>query len=84
MPVISDNYIKYFSWDGKGEMPDEELRLMRRIIEQVHKEGKLVRWWGAPDTKLFRQVLLREGVDLIGTDDLEQLYDVLMENRVYY
>ena len=79
MPVISNNYREYFSWNGKGEMPEKELLKMREIISQVHKEGKLLRWWGDPDTKIFRQLLMKEGVDLIGTDDLEQLYIVLSE-----
>ena len=77
MPVISDNYANSFSWKGNGNMPEEELKKMREIINQTHKEGKLFRWWGAPQTKTSRQLLLKEGVDLIGTDDLEQLYDVL-------
>lgn len=79
MPVISNNYADFFSWNGEGVMPDDELKKMRDIVSQVHKEGKLLRWWGAPDTKTFRKLLIKEGVDLIGTDDLEQLYHVLIE-----
>ena len=79
MPVISNSYDEYFSWKGEGEMPENELMKMREIINQTHKEGKLLRWWGAPETKTFRQLLIKEGVDLIGTDDLEQLYNVLKE-----
>ena len=82
MPVISNNYGEYFSWKGEGEMPEKELQKMREIISQTHKEGKLLRWWGAPSTKTFRQLLIKEGVDLIGTDNLEQLYDVLKEYPV--
>ncbi len=77
MPVISNNYQDYFSWTGEGSMPEAELQKMRDFIKQTHEEGKLLRWWGAPETKAFKRFLIEEGVDLIGADNLEQLYDVL-------
>jgi len=77
MPVVSNNYGDFFSWKGRGEMPENELLKMREIIDQTHKEGKLLRWWGAPASKEFRLFLINEGVDLIGTDNIEELYDVL-------
>jgi len=81
MPVISDNYALLFSWRGEGEMPTDELHKMRSFIKQTHEEGKLLRWWGAPDTKTFKQFFLKEGLDLIGTDDLKQLYEVLTSEK---
>ena len=81
MPVVSDNYRNFFSWNGEGIMPEQELQKMREYISQVHKEGKLLRWWGAPETKTFVQLLIKEGVDLIGTDNIEPLYNILMENK---
>ncbi len=81
MPVISDNYATQFSWNGEGEMPEAELKKMRDFISRTHAEGKLLRWWGAPETKPFKRFLIKEGVDLIGTDILEQLYQVLTENE---
>ena len=81
MPVISNSYTEYFKWKGEGEIPENELRKMREIISQTHKEGKLLRWWGAPETKDFTLYLIKEGVDLIGSDNLEQLYNILVEYR---
>ena len=77
MPVISDNYAVHFSWKGEGVMPDEELQKMRNILSLTHQEGKLLRWWGAPETASFKRFLIEEGIDLIGADDLELLYQVL-------
>ncbi len=77
MPVVSDNYADVFSWDGKEEMPTNELKRMRELIQGVHSEGKLFRWWGAPDTETFKQLFLREGVDLLGADDLKGLARIL-------
>lgn len=76
-PVISDNYADFFNWDGTGEMPAEQLQKMREIIKQVHSEGKLFRWWGAPDTPAFKRLFLQEGVDFVGADDLHILYNEL-------
>ena len=77
MPVVSDNYAAFFRWQGEGPMPADELERMRGIIDRVHAEGKLFRWWGAPDTAPVKQLFLREGVDLLGADDLDGLVRVL-------
>ncbi len=77
-PVLSDNYANFFAWKGKGEMPEADLQRMRSLIDQVHAEGKLFRWWGAPDTEQFKRFFMQEGVDLIGTDDLSVL-DAILE-----
>ncbi|MDD4515745.1 phosphatidylinositol-specific phospholipase C/glycerophosphodiester phosphodiesterase family protein [Massilibacteroides sp.] len=77
MPVVSDNYNSYISWRGEGKIPEEELMKMRKLIKQTHDEGKLFRWWGAPDTPEFKRFFIKEGVDLVGADDLRTLSDVL-------
>ena len=77
MPVVSDNYKKFFKWLGEGEMPQEELERMRDIIKRTHAEGKLFRWWGAPDTPQFKRLFIEEGVDLIGMDNLDILKEVM-------
>ncbi len=76
-PVVSDNYADFFTWNGEGEMPEDQLNKMREIIEKVHEEGKLFRWWGAPDTEVFKRFFIQEGVDLVGADELGGLYNVL-------
>ena len=77
MPVVSDNYADFFTWKGKGEMSQDERKKMRDIIRRVHAEGKLFRWWGAPDTEQFKRFFLGEGVDLLGADDLNGLARIL-------
>ena len=79
MPVISDNYSKYIDWKGQGEIPAEMLEKMRGYIRQSHAEGKLFRWWGAPDTPQFKKFFIREKVDLIGGDDLKALSLILQK-----
>lgn len=77
MPVVSDNYKAYIGWNGEGEMPADKLEKMRGYIRQTHAEGKLFRWWGAPDTPEFKKLFIKEGVDLIGADDLQSLSKIL-------
>jgi len=78
MPLISDRWTKYFSWKGKGDMPEKERTQLRLYVQQAHDNGQLIRFWATPDTpgKEREAVwieLLEAGVDLINTDDLAGL-----------
>jgi hypothetical protein len=73
MPVISDTYSKWCSWDGKSAPSQKELQRVRDLAVRVHAEGKKLRLWAIPDNKLAWQELSNAGVDLINTDDLEAL-----------
>lgn len=76
-PVISDDYNQFFSWNGHGSIPIEQYERMKDIINQVHQENKLFRWWGAPETIEAKKLFVELGVDLIGTDNLNMLYNLL-------
>ncbi len=73
MPLISDNWTRYFAWNGRGSLPAKEEKDLRAIVERAHRLGYRVRFWSAPDNlagwTLFKQV----GVDFINTDDLNGL-----------
>ena len=86
IPVISDNWNKYFTWNGTGEMPAKEHDRLREIVQKTHEKGRLVRFWSTPDNPSpAREALWRElfsaGVDLINTDDLKGLKQFLLANR---
>ena len=75
MPLISDRWTKYFSWRGKGDMPENERTQMRLYVQQAHENGQLIRFWATPDIPGKERdavwtELLEAGVDLINTDDL--------------
>jgi len=78
MPLISDRWTKYFSWKGKGEMPEKERAQLRSYVNQAHNQGQLIRFWATPDKPgeerdaIWRE-LIAAGVDLINTDDLSGL-----------
>jgi hypothetical protein len=75
MPLVSDRWTKYFSWMGKGEMPEKQRALLQMYIKQAHEKGQLIRFWATPDApgeerEAVWKELLDAGVDLVNTDDL--------------
>ncbi|SMO42355.1 hypothetical protein SAMN06265379_101723 [Saccharicrinis carchari] len=78
MPIISDHWGDYFSWNGNGDIPLEEKKKLLSIISDVKKEGYVIRFWGTPNaTKKQRRAiwteLLGARADLIGTDYLDEI-----------
>jgi hypothetical protein len=86
IPLISDHWTRHFTWKGTGEMPAEERRRLREIVQTAHKKGRRVRLWATPDNPspareaLWRELILA-GVDLINTDDLKGLQQFLLANQ---
>lgn len=86
IPLISDNWTNHFTWRGLGEIPAEERRKLREIVQVSHEKGRRVRFWATPDNPSpARDALWRElaaaGVDMINTDDLDGLQQFLLSNR---
>jgi len=86
IPLISANWTKHFTWNGTGEMPAEQYRKLREIVQAAHKKCRRVRFWATPDNPspareaLWRK-LVSADVDLINTDDLKGLQQFLLANR---
>lgn len=83
MPLISDRWSRYFSWRGKGEMPEKERAQLRLFVQTAHENDQLIRFWATPDIpgkgrEMVWKELLDAGVDLINTDDLDGLYSFLL------
>ena len=83
MPLISDRWTKYFTWRGKGDMPEEERAQLRLYVQQAHENGQLIRLWATPDSPgkerdAIWTELVDAGVDLINTDDLAGLRAFLL------
>ena len=71
VPWISSEWGKSFKWRGVGPMPEAEKLKLKQIVAKAHEQGRLVRFWGAPDKLAFWAEIRADGVDLINTDDLE-------------
>lgn len=77
IPVISAGWGDLFNWEGKGEVPESDIALIRRLVAKAHMQGRKVRFWATdvPDPSVQEyawDLLLECGVDLINTDRLEQ------------
>ena len=82
IPLISDNWSLHFKWRARSEadpLPDEDRLKLKQIVEQAHRDGRRVRFWGMPDSPVVWRVLANAGVDLINTDDLPRLGQFLRE-----
>jgi len=73
IPLISDNWTKYFSWRGDDEFPAAERVRLDEIVTRTHAQGRLLRFWAAPDRPEVWRVLRAAGVSVIGTDHLAAL-----------
>jgi hypothetical protein len=77
MPVVSQNYNKYMTWSGEGEVDAVEKKNLLSFIDNAHQENKKVRLWGTPDREEVWKYLDDCGVDLINTDRLSDLRNFL-------
>lgn len=81
MPVISDTYKKWSSWDGESAPGPGDLAQIHQLAERVHAEEKKLRLWAIPDNERTWEALLQQGVDLINTDHLQQLNRFLINRK---
>ncbi|MEJ7740721.1 MAG: hypothetical protein WKF97_25165 [Chitinophagaceae bacterium] len=65
---ISDQYLKYSTWTGKGMLPVKDSATIGRLVRSVHNKGKKLRLWNTPDSSLAWSIFKNLGVDIINTD----------------
>ena len=70
---VSLQFSRYSTWKGEGRIRGEEIQRLQLVIDSVHRAGKTIRFWGAPDNKNSWECQVKLGVDLIGTDKIEEL-----------
>jgi alkaline phosphatase len=78
MPMVSENFNKYLSWDGMGEPEEQELANLLQMIEMAHEQDKQVRLWAAPDTPAVWELLLDIGINLINTDHIHEFREFFL------
>lgn len=77
LPLFSYNLQEYARWNGKGSMVAADKQHVQALIDNAHKSGKKIRFWGAADNVNTWITLAKMGVDYIGTDNIEGLSDFL-------
>ena len=80
IPWISSNWARNFAWRGSGPFPEDQKVKLKMLVDKTHQQGRRIRFWGSPDTPLFWEEMVRNGVDLINTDDLEGAQKFLLKN----
>lgn len=70
--MISDNFRTYSKWNGTGEIPESDKVRLLKVIKEAHQNGKICRFWNAPDNENSWQVLQNLGADIINTDKVKE------------
>ncbi|MFN8340839.1 MAG: hypothetical protein U0V64_04150 [Cyclobacteriaceae bacterium] len=81
MPVISDRFQNWCSWNGKGHPSTDDGEKIRSLANKTHQEGKKLRLWSIPDHEEAWAFLIDCGVDLINTDHLAELNRYLQSRK---
>lgn len=86
MPVISDNWAKYFTWDASGNLPQNEKKKLLELARKAKNKGYLLRFWNTPGKTAEQRIAVWKemqdaGVGLIGTDNLKELQAFFMTNN---
>ena len=80
-PRASGKYSWFFSWNGKGAIPDTERQVLNKLVTQAHQYSKKVRFWATPEEEAIWKVHLDAGVDWINVDDLARFRKFYLEYR---
>ncbi len=74
---VSLSFGKFSAWKGEGKPEKKDIKKLKHTVDSVHQAGKTIRFWAAPDNVRSWKVQKKLGVDLIGTDRIEELGDYL-------
>jgi alkaline phosphatase len=69
--LVSLSFERFSSWEGEGAIPEKDKNLLIHVIDSVHRAGKPIRFWAAPDNENSWNMQMKLDVDLIGTDKIE-------------
>ena len=84
MTVDSDNWVKFFKWDGKGKMPETEKQKLAEFVKIAISKGYILRFWNTPNQTAEQRIavwkeLKDSNIGLIGTDNLQDLQIFLLK-----
>ena len=73
--MLSDPLEKYSKWNGMGELPLADKRIITSWVNKAHRLKKPIRFYGCPDFAAAWKQLLQLNVDFINTDHIAELSD---------
>ena len=77
--MLSGDFKNYTTWNGKGNLTEEDQVLLDSIIKQVHLLDKKIRFWDSPDFINAWYQFINLKVDYINTDHIGELSSFLSE-----
>jgi hypothetical protein len=80
MPLVSDDWKEITHWRGHGAPPKAARRRVASAVARAHAQGRRLRFWNTPDLPVVWRLLVQNGVDLIGADDLDALRRFLSDS----
>lgn len=71
--MLSADFHRYSSWNGKGIIPAAEMARLQSLVEQSHGLGKPIRFWATPDVVNAWYQFMQLQVDFLNTDHITGL-----------
>ncbi len=70
---VSLSFTRFSAWKGEGKPPKSDVKRLKHTVDSVHRAGKTIRFWAAPDNPASWKLQKKLGTDLIGTDKVDEL-----------
>jgi hypothetical protein len=82
VPWVSGSWRSISDWTGTDELMENELQRLARLTGKARRQGRAIRFWGAPDRKEAWAAYYDLGIDVICTDQPKKAAAWLREFRV--
>lgn len=69
--LFSAPFKQFSEWNGLGRLTYQDSIKISNVVDSVHRIGKKIRFWAAPDTKTTWYEWVKMGIDYINTDQPE-------------
>lgn len=77
--LVSDNFTNYTYWKGFGEMKSDDDTKIKTLIRTIHSKNKKLRFWATADNTETWKYLMKNDVDILGTDEVTKLVRFLQQ-----
>lgn len=75
--LYSENFKTFSTWNGRGDIIEEERIRLQNAIDSAHSMKKKIRFWNSPDNPEAWNTFMVMGIDFINTDHIVELADYL-------
>jgi len=78
--LVSANIENLISWESDDTLNTAQQNRLHQVIDSVHHEGKLIRFWATPNTNYAYESLMELGVDYVNVDSLAK-FECLIRSK---